>query len=411
MAVPPLLLHRRAILHSRLLSDESRERLLVEHLSAVEGADCEIGEDRSLSCVLDDLEAEVRPSIDLAFLDGLAATERLEHVRSSPPETFSDPRLGQLLLSRARVALPRNRKVAMRWAQLAEEVAHRSGCRTLQALSLSYQANVLRLQRDLSGARHFLEIANELVRATHPPLEDSSEISRFEALLARDSEEAPTAVAHLRHAVVRARLAGDDHLAARALIALGLAYQDLGLYPAAVAATREALPLLACEEPEAVRLRALAQVNLALQWGLAGEPAYARRIFAQAEDVLAEDQRISLGADLGWIEGFLRATAGELSEAATLLRSTFDRFRAADDWYHALAVALDLVVLYLRNRDEDGLAEIGDEILAYLQSKPPEHEKARAILRLLSRVVRREETPPLDKLVKLRTMVGRLNGD
>ncbi|HSL82145.1 MAG TPA: hypothetical protein VLF66_05180 [Thermoanaerobaculia bacterium] len=263
---------------------------------------------------------------------------------------FRSPWTGFALVEEARESLPDRPRRALALALLAEAVADRvpaprGGSQVLwgalAGLALAHQGNARRALDDLPGAHRLFARARVILdEAGVANARVLAEVDALEGSLRRDQRRFPQAERLLRRAAAHWTAADEPLGLARALLTLGVLYQQWSRAAEALGAAEAALAALPADAPR--RLRLCAEHNRVDYLCDLGHPDVAAELLEAARPLYPEFDDPWTRLRLAWVEGRIAAGLGDLETARERLGAAREGFAAAGSLYDTALVSLEL---------------------------------------------------------------------
>lgn len=374
---------------------EELQRVVIPHLVGV-CAGC-----REIFQELQRLKQEVGHWDEMVVvMEGLDAPDLWQRLQPLPYDqqlrqveedgAFQTWALCRLLLRKSLEATFHRPELAVQLAMLAVKVAlhlgdtyHRDWVMDLRALSFAYLGNARRVVSEHQSANDaFYEAHAYLRRSGTGNLRVEAEILDLEASLRRDQRRFSEALVLLDRVVVAYRSEvpeiGDLHLAGRSLVNKAYTLEQMGNFEAAIAALREAAPIIVEERDP--RLILCLKHNLVWFLTAAGQHQEASTLLPEVRD-LAE--RIGNDLDLlrlRWAEGRVSFGLGLRGPAEQAFKEVQQAFLERDLGYDAALVSLDLAILYAQEGCIPELKQLALDILPAFSSREVHREAMAALI-------------------------------
>jgi transcriptional regulator with XRE-family HTH domain len=308
-------------------------------------------------------------------------------------EGFHTWALCELLCEESATAAADNADRARELADLALRVAelspaHDEGSRSRRLSDVwAFVGNARRVQGNLPSAEQAFARSRELRQAAGPAdpgLFDEARILDLEASLRREQRRLPEALDLLDRAF---RVAGSRRAAGRILVKKGKTLEELGRYEEAVAALRQAAPLV--DGREDPRLLLCLRFNLLENLFQTGRLAEAAPMLPEVRELAA-----SLGNELDlvrlrWLEGRLAAGGGKVAEAMEAFREVRAEFSHRKIGYDAALVSLELAVLLTEQGKAGEVKDLARQMAPLFKAQRV-HREALAALSLFRRAAEAE---------------------
>lgn len=299
-------------------------------------------------------EAEARELTALVDSGPEGAEEALARVRRARTR-FRTPHAGFSLVTEAALSLPDRPRRALALARLAVAVADRmpdpgSGPKLLRGalagLALAHQGNALRALDDLAGAhRRFAHARMVLDQGWVSTPRVLAEVDALEGSLRRAQRRFAEAERLLRRAAAHWTAAGEPLGRARALLTLGVLYQQWNRPAEALGAAEAALRALPAGAPRRVRL--CAEHNRVDCLCDLGHPEVAAELLAEARPLYRGFDDPWTRLRLAWVEGRIAAGLGDPGAARERLGAAREGFIEAGSVYDTALVSLELAQVEL----------------------------------------------------------------
>lgn len=301
----------------------------------------------------------------------------------------------ELLVERARLAVLDDPQRAEELLRLALDVADRLDPETYgrganeaaRTRAWSWLANAWRLLGDFRQAEMGFQTAElYLAQSWLDPL-DEALLLELKAPLRRGQRRFAEALELLDEAIAIYREIHEPHAHGRALIIKGIVLRYQGDFAAAEESFRTSLFLLdSAREP---RLMMIAQYNLIGCLKDAGRTLEAAALIPDARKITEQAGTRSDRMRLRWTEGRVDLALGRLAAAEAALLEVSESFLADGRAFDAAQVALDLALLYLRQRRLEETKQLAAELLAAFRARDV-HQEALAALIVLQQAAERE---------------------
>jgi tetratricopeptide (TPR) repeat protein len=342
---------------------------------------------------------------------GLMAEERnapklLQELRQQPQtrrlwmvangERFQTYGLAQTLLRESRGQWHEDPALALDLAALALRVTETLSADTysilllkdLEAEGWAYVGNCRRILSDFRGAEEAFERANHALAAGSQDPLDRALLLDLRSSLLRDQRKLGESLQVLDDALALYAELGDRHARGKALIKKAMVQRELGELPQAILLLRRAIQLI--DRVQDPRLHLYIHHNLTICLNDSGRHEEARLML-----VLARREAIDFGdrldlVRLSWLEGLVAREQGASELAEDRLREARDAFAQEGLGMDAALAALDLAVLYLRQRRTREARELAEEMHVIFRARDV-HREAEAALLLLKEALEREQ--------------------
>jgi transcriptional regulator with XRE-family HTH domain len=320
-------------------------------------------------------------------LQGLAPEEQLSVVWAA--REFHNWALAEICCEESVAQASRDIEGAEHLARLAVAIAERvegpeGWPGALRGWVEGHPANVLRVQGELKAARTGLEEAQRLWRSGSDPagLLDPGRLLDLEASLCRAERRFEAALDLLEQA------RGVSRCPVHTLIAKGFTLEVMGRYEEAVAALREAEPLL--DREAAPRLWYQQRFNLAVLATHLGGHREAAGLIQQVREVAEALGDAIFLLRVTWLEGRVAAGLGLRQAALALLAEARRGFAERDMGYDVALCLLEEAVLLLEEGRTAEVKALAPELAKVFRSQGI-HREAAAALQLFHRAAEREE--------------------
>lgn len=258
----------------------------------------------------------------------------------------------------------------------------------LQSYSWAFLGNARRVRGNLPSAEEAFALSNRLWQAGGGAAScviDQSRRMDLEASLRREQRRLPEALALLDRAL---EAAGTDEAKGRILIKKSKTLEELGDPAGAVAALREATPLV--ERQADPRLLLCVHFNLLVNLCLLGRHAEAAPLAPEVRELVEH-----LGNDLDllrlrWLEGRIAFGLDRIGEAGEALRQVRNAFAARGIAYDAALATLELSVIYLEEGRTAEVRTLAREMTPVFRAQGV-HREALAALQVFCDAAEREE--------------------
>lgn len=305
----------------------------------------------------------------LAELRKLPAGRRRGRVAGAY-KRFRGQVFAELLVDEAVRSLPADPEAVHAWADLARLVLDRTPAAALDPTTsppvlvraTAHRGNALRLlERPREAAEEF-RVARKLVDARAvTDLSTLAELDSLEASLWTDQRHLARAERLLHRASLLYGLLGEEELAARTRIKLGLVHYDQGELERAARDHGRALEALTLEG--APRLYLYARFNLADTLEALGRPCETLGLLDEDRELQAEHFAAKNLLRVDWLRGKVARATGNAAEAEERLSRAREGFVAAGLGYETALVSLELALVLLEKGETARVRTIAREAL------------------------------------------------
>jgi hypothetical protein len=311
-------------------------------------------------------------------------------------ERYRSMGLANLCLRTAREHFRRDARLAEELARLAVTVLDELpydvyGAGLLadrRALAWAYVANSVRAGGTPAAAVSLLERAEEWRLRGQGGLWERAWLCRFQASLARDLRDFPSALAAADEAAVLFERLGEKGESAWMEVQRASIRRDSGDEEGSVVALEAFFARVDLEEiPWIAHFGALQ--NLAYGHARLGRVLEAERLLPEVRRLARQRDEPLTDARVSWIEALVRQAKGDVDGAATVFRGMQQVFLDHRDAYDAAIVTLELVSLYLEADRTAEAGELAAELVPIFRSVGLERE-ALGSLRLFCAALERE---------------------